>query len=105
MVGIWHALETCERNTKCWSKNLSARNHFKDRGIEGRIILKSTVKNWYLRVWIGLINFRSGPSKHRNGSSENLTSRASQGVMFVTQSNIFYVHAVIMLFYTYTDVV
>jgi hypothetical protein len=38
-------------STKFYSQNPKGRDHFKDLGIDGRIISKQFLKKWDLRLW------------------------------------------------------
>jgi hypothetical protein len=48
-----------------WWRNLKERDHLKALGVDGRIILKGTLKKLYIRAWIGsiwlTIGTRDGP--------------------------------------------
>jgi len=43
-----------------WWGNLRERGHFKDPGIDGRIILKLIFRMWDGRAWTGLIWLTTG---------------------------------------------
>jgi hypothetical protein len=43
-----------------WRGNQKEENHFKDRGVDGRILLKCIFKKWVGEPWNGLIWLRIG---------------------------------------------
>jgi len=43
-----------------WWCNLRERDHLKDQGVDGRIILRWIFREWYLGVWTGSIWLRIG---------------------------------------------
>jgi hypothetical protein len=56
--GMKHVWETGEEQTGFWQGDLMERNHLKDLGIDGRIILKWIFKKWDGEAWTGLIWLR-----------------------------------------------
>ena len=49
-----------EVHTGVWWRNLTEGDHSKDPGIDGRMVLKWTVKNWERGAWIGSIWLKIG---------------------------------------------
>jgi hypothetical protein len=47
-------------NILFWWKNLRGRDHWRDPGIDGRIILRRIFRKWDEGVWTGLSWFRIG---------------------------------------------
>jgi len=46
--------------TEFWWGNLRERDHLRDPGLDGRIILRWIFRKWYVRVWTGSSSFRIG---------------------------------------------
>jgi len=51
MWRLWGRREGC---TGCWWGNLRERDHWRDPGIDGRIILGWIFRKWDVGVWTGL---------------------------------------------------
>jgi len=54
-----------EVHTGFWWGNLREGNHLKDKGIDGRIILKWICKTWDEKAWTGLIWLGLGTGSRR----------------------------------------
>jgi hypothetical protein len=48
------------------------RNHFENRGLDGRVILKWLLKKWYLEAWTGLIWLKTDRWRHVVNVAMNL---------------------------------
>jgi hypothetical protein len=59
---MWHVWRRRETHTRFWWGNLRERDHFEDLDIDGRIILKWTLKLYDGRAWTGLLWLRIGTS-------------------------------------------
>ena len=46
--------------TGFWWENLQEKDHMKDRGIDGRIILRWICRIWYVGAWTGTMWLRIG---------------------------------------------
>ena len=57
---MWHAWETGEVHNGFWGGDLRERDHLKDLGVDGRIILNWILKKWDWEAWTGLIWLRIG---------------------------------------------
>jgi hypothetical protein len=57
---MWRALEIGEVHTGFWWGHLRDRDHLKDQGVDGRIILKWIIKKWNGEAWTGLLCFGIG---------------------------------------------
>jgi hypothetical protein len=58
-----HVARIGERRGVCagfWWGNLSERDHLKDPGIDGNIILRQVIRKWDVEVWTGLIWLKIG---------------------------------------------
>jgi len=62
-MGIWdyeHVWGRGEVYTEFWWGNLRERDHLKDPGVDGKIILRWIFKKWDVGTWIGSIWLRMG---------------------------------------------
>jgi hypothetical protein len=39
---------------RCWWGNLRVRDHWRDPGVDGRIILRWILRKWDVEIWTGL---------------------------------------------------
>jgi hypothetical protein len=61
---MWQVWETGEMHTGFWWGDLRERDHLKDLGTDGRIILKLIFKKQDGEAWTGLIWLRIGTSSN-----------------------------------------
>jgi hypothetical protein len=47
-----------EECTEFWRGNLKERDHWRDPGVDGRIILRRIFRKWDVGVWTGLSRLR-----------------------------------------------
>jgi hypothetical protein len=52
---MWHVQETGEVHTGFSWRDPRERDHLKDPGIDGRVVLKWVFEKWDTRAWTGLI--------------------------------------------------
>jgi len=57
---MWHIWGRREVYAGFWWGNLRERDHLKDPGVDGRIILRRIFRKWDVRVWTGSSWLRIG---------------------------------------------
>ena len=57
---MWHVWRKGEVCTRFWWGNLREREHLKDPGVGGKIILRWIFRRWYVGVWTEMIWLRIG---------------------------------------------